>query len=365
MGNKYSKLLFDASYLPDWISQWCELNLDNNFSVVSKETNQRISYIITNKNDEIKIDFIKANGGAFTIFPNVGKNQETSKLIAEDIYCRVSSNLTKSPFANGFSMKMAYEDFSILIDLLNEYDNISLESFSKQDISGKPMYELYRFKSTLNDQVVIKYYTNTNRIQIQGKPLYLFNEIISLICQSEENANSVVDAHIELCNLDVNRDELNEELLEILGSEVYNFMTFAHRALFNDSVVLSKIKINGLDDYSYIIQQALRSYEGFTLKMMKEKGCVLPPRKQIGEFFTRQSVNNPFHMKRKYGISLDSSEISLFESMYNFYNSKRHPYMHSSADDSTTSIVGTYDNALEKLEEIIQNMRTCYSKYAN
>lgn len=363
MANKYSKLLFDASYLFDWINQWCELNLEDSFSITHRETDQRISYIITNDKEEIKIDFIKANGGALTIYPNVGKNQEISNLIAEDVYSRVTSNLTKSPFANGFSMKMAYDDFNILIELLRDYDNVSLETYSKQDIPGRPIYELYRFKSTLNDLVVIKYYNNTKRIQIQGKPLYLFNEILSLICQSEENANSVVDAHIEICNLSVDRDELNEELLGILGSEVYNFMTVSHRALLNDSIVLSKIRIDGLDDYSYIIQQALRAYEGFTLKMIKGKGCALPPRKQIGEFFTRQSVNDSFVMKQKYIMSLTASEITLFESMYSFFNSKRHPYMHSSDSDLTTTVIGTYDNALEKLEEIIQNMKVSYSKY--
>jgi len=249
------------------------------------------------------------------------------------------------------------------VNLLKEYDDISLENYSKQVEPGKPQYELYRFKSDLNDTVVVKYFNNTKRVQIQGKPLYLFNEITSLICQSEENAGSVVDAHIELCNLKVERSELNDELMDILGADVYNFMTITHRAMLNTSIVLSKVKIEGLDDYSYIFQQALRTYEGFMRKMMSAKGCILPAKKQIGEFFTRPNSNVDFTMKPIYTSALNVNLISVFENMYNFYHSKRHPYMHSSDSDATTSIEGTYGKALEKLEEIIHNMKVSYSNY--
>lgn len=363
MAGKYSKLLFDSSKIPEWINIWCEHNLEGNFNIECTDSKQRIAYVINNAGKEIKIDFIKANGGALTIFPGVGKNQDISELIAEDIFGRISSDIDKSLYANGFSMKMSEEDFHILIDLLGEYDDITNESHSIQSEPGKPKYELYRFKSALNDAVVIKYYNNTNRIQIQGKPLYLFNEITSLICEDEHNAESVVDAHIELCNLNVSRSELDEELCAILGEDAYNYMTISHRAMLNSSIVLSKVRINGLDDYSYIIQQALRTYEGFTLKMMDEKGCVLPPRKQIGEFFTRATAEDSFTMKTKYTDTLDKKYIDIFEKMYNFYHDKRHPHMHSSAFDATTTLVGSYDVALEKLNEIIHDIKVSYSHF--
>lgn len=363
MANKYSKLIFDSSKINGWITQWCELNLSGEFSVNFKDTAQRISYIISNNKEEIKIDFIKANGGALTIYPSVGKHIEISERIAEYIYQRISSELTKSPFSNGYTIKMPYEDFIILIDLLNEYENVYLENYSEQKESGKPQYKLYRFKSSLNDTVVIKYYNNTERLQLQGKPLYLFNEITSLICQSDKNVGSVVDAHIELCHLHVSQSELNDELIGILGTDIYNFMTITHRAMLNTSIILSKVKIDGLDDYSYIFQQALRTYEGFTLKMMSNKGCMLPARKQIGEFFTRTNCSINFTMKSIYAKNLDANLVDVFENMYNFYYSNRHPYMHASNNDATTSIVGTYENALEKLEEIIHNMKINYSNY--
>lgn len=363
MAGKYSKLLFDSSKISEWINIWCEHNLEGYFNIECTDSKQRIAYVIKNAGKEIRIDFIKANGGALTISPNVGKNQDVSELIAEYIFSRISSYIAKSPYANGFSMKMSEEDFRILIDFLSEYENITNESHFIQDEPGKPKYELYRFKSDLNDSVVVKYFNNTNRIQIQGKPLYLFNEITSLLCKAEHNAESVVDAHIELCNLNVSRSELDEELRAILGEDAYNYMTISHRAMLDSSIVLSKVRINGLDDYSYIIQQALRTYEGFILKMMDEKGCVLPPRKQIGEFFTRPTAVDSFTMKTKYSESLDKKYVDIFEKMYNFYHSKRHPHMHSSAFDATTTLVSSYDDALEKLNEIIRDIKVSYSNF--
>lgn len=362
-GNKYSKLLIDQSKIYSWITTWCEENLEGTFEIQYNDTTQRISYSIVNVDTIIKIDFIKAKGGALTIYPNVGKNTNISEMIAEYVYKRVTSNMGNVPFANGFSIKMDYESFNILIELLKEYDNISVDNYSKSNDEGKAAYELYKLKSTLGDTVVIKYYFNTKRVQVQGKPLYLFNEITSLICESGNSADDVVDAHIELCHLKVTRNELNNELLDLLGTDLYDFMTVTHRAMLNTSIVLSKIKVDGLDDYSYIIQQALRSYEGLTLKMMSNKGCILPKRKQIGEFFIRQNVNDDFKMKNIYCSGLNVVDKDLFEKMYNFFSSKRHPYMHSTDSDSTTTIIGTYEGAIERLEEIITNMKMCYSSY--
>lgn len=166
MAGKYSKLLIDSSKIPEWINIWCEKNLKGDFNIECIDKKERIAYIINNDGKEIKIDFIKANGGALTIFPKVGKNQDISKLIAEDIFGRVNSDIDKSPYANGFSIKMPEEDFRVLIDLLGKYDNITNENYSIQDEVEKPKYEMYKFKSDLNDTVVIKYYNNTNRIQI-------------------------------------------------------------------------------------------------------------------------------------------------------------------------------------------------------
>ena len=70
-------------------------------------------------------------------------------------------------------------------------------------------------------------------------------------------------------------------------------------------------------------------------------------------------------MKKKYADTLDEKYIGIFEKMYNFYHSKRHPYMHSSAYDTTTTLVSSYDDALEKLNEIIHNISINYSDFIN
>ena len=362
-GNKYSKLSFDKSKIPSLINNWCEMNLDGDFEVNEKDSAQRISYSITNNSMEIKIDFIKAAGGALTIFPAVGKHQDISQLIAEDIYDHISPTLTKSPYANGFSIKMDYDDFNILVQLLEQYDNIHIVNTSFCNEPGKAHYELYKFKSDLLDSVTLKYFTGTNRLQLQGKPLYLFNEIVSIIGENEENAGALVDAHIEMCKVEVTPDELNDELESILGIDLYNYLTVSQKAFINSSIVLSKINISGLEDYSYVTSQALKAYEGFVKKVMASEGLVLTGKQQLGEFFMMNTSGVDYSMKNRYTSGLDVKKIDIFEQMYNYYNKNRHPYMHGSDSDSTVTVIGDFEKAIEILDDLIRTMKMQYSVY--
>ena len=340
--------------------------MDGKFEVFEKDTPQRISYFITTNKEEIKIDFIKATGGALTIFPGVGKRQDLSVLIAEDIYQHISPELNKSPFANGFSVKMDYDDFKILVDLLNQYDNIHLENTSVCREPNVANYELYKFKSDLLDSVTLKYYTGTNRLQIQGKPLYLFNEIVSIIGADEKNAGAVVDAHIEMCKISVTKDELDDELSSVLGIDLFNFLTISQKAFINSSFVLSKIKIVGLEDYSYILQQALKGYEGFIKKLLADNGIELTQKEQLGKLFRSKSQSKvDYSMKGEYTTNLDRKKIDIFEKMYNYYNKNRHPYMHAGDIDAKTAVVGNYDKAVDLLNDLIITMKTQYSVYCS
>ena len=364
--NKYSKLLLDKTKIPSTINNWCELNLEGDFCISQTNNKQQDLYSINNAGKEIKIAFFNAAGGAVTIYPNVGNNQEQSAMIADYIYENLASDLSKSPFANGFSIKMPKEDFETLLDFLNEYDDIDCINHSKTDTPGQAKYELYKYKSTQGDTVVLKYYSNTKRLQMQGKPLYLFNEVISLIGLDENKADAVVDAHIEMCKLSITKEELSDELTAILGTELYSFLTRTQRAFLNSSIVLSKVRIENLEDYSYMIIPALKAYEGFLLKLMEQDGIVLPPNKNmVGEFFCRPNKNVDFTLKSIYNVSLNQKKVDIFGKMYNYYFRNRHPYMHCTDDDVTTVVVGSFDKAMSILGGIINAFKSYYSEYTS
>lgn len=296
MANKFSKLHIDKNRIQEWIQLWCEANLEGESTINFSESGERIQYTICNKNDTIKIDFIKCTGGLLTISPKVGKNIPISTQIAESIYERVKDVMKESPFANGFSILLSKDDFDTVIELVKEMQNVTEKNFSQQLEEGKAAYYLYQFQSEFKDCVTVKYYLNTNRMQVQGKPLFLFNEIVSLVSENGAKLNDVVDAHLKYCSVDIPKNDIYEEMKNIFGDDLFDFLSTTQKAIFSTAFILSKIEIN-MADYSGIIQQALRGYEGFAKKVFTNKKLICDGNKQLGMFFSRRNETSPFIMR--------------------------------------------------------------------
>lgn len=361
MSSKYSKLSIDRTKIPNWLQMWCEQNLKGKFNITCKDIKARIQYSIDNEGNVIKIDFIKNKDGLFTICPNVGSNVSISTQIAESIYSRVCNVLKDSPFANGFSIILQEDDFNTVIDLISAINGVKCLGSSEQMEEGHAKYKLFRYSGEAGDTVTLKYYPNTSRMQLQGKPLYLFNEIVAMVSENGAKQDDVVDAHLKYCNVGMSKEEVFEELENILGNGLYMFLGVSHRVILSTSLILSKVD-GYLGDYSIIIQPANRAYEGFMKKIYAQKGLMCEGEHQLGMFFDWPDAVSPV-MKPKYSSNLDSNIEKGFTSMFKFYSMYRHPYMHANAYDITTTIIEKREVADEKLKEIIDSMKTWYEWY--
>ena len=361
MSNKYSKLQIDKNKLPEWINIWCEANIDSNFQISKKETNNRIQFTISSDNQEIKIDFQKCNGNLLTICPNVGKNIAISGQIAEDIYQRVASPLNQSPFAHGFSIKVSEDDFQAIIQIIKEMDHVKLIGASEQNAAGKAQYKLYRFSGPSNDSIVIKYYPNTSRMQMQGKPLFLFNEVVALVSENGVPKEDIVDAHLRYCNIELKSNDIFEELASIVGRDLYDFLSTSQKAILSTSLIFDKIDVE-MPDYSIVIQPANRAYEGFVKKIYAQKGLSCDGDQQLGKFYRWIDPITPV-MKTEYSQLLDATTVNGFTSMFKFYTQSWHPFMHASAYDYNTAIISDRSIAEEKLNSILLSMKTWFEWY--
>ncbi len=364
---KYQYLMLDIKLVEEKMEQWCEKNIDDKTKIDKNENDNQILYTIIGGGKEVKIILYKARGGAFTISPNTGKEKEISTRLA-DYIVESCSPATQSPYAHGFSIKIQYEDYKALLDILKNFVDIRIENSSIYNEPGKAQYEQHRLCSDKKDSVVLKYYINTGTLQVQGKPRYLFHTIIALLTECEKSAEAVVDAHIELCQLDINKEEIEEELLDILDNRIYDYLTFSHRALLKTSFVLCKMRVNGLDDYSYVLMEALRAYEGFFEKMMIEAGISFDyinsngeqKRRMVGHFYEKSINNVDYVMKNRYTSGLSSIQIDTFEKMYNYYNRNRNPYMHATESDVTTTLIPTFEAARDRLNDLVLHMKTMF-----
>lgn len=359
MANKYSRLLIDSRKISDWILFWCEENLSDPFTIDCNEISTRFQYSIVSGNNTIKIDFIKCKGGLLTIAPNVGSHTDISTQIADSIYDRVKYAITDSPFANGFSVLLGEDDFSTIIELLCGDENITLDNYSEQLNPGQAQYKLYRFTGAAGDSVTVKYYLSTKRMQLQGKPLSLFTEIVAMVSECVTTVNDVVDAHLRYCSLNIPRDDIYEEMKNSLGSEIFSFLSTTQKSLLATTFILDKIELD-MPDYSGLITPALRAFEGYTKKLFAQQGLQCDGDKQLGEFFERSSKTEPFCMKNSYSSKLDADIERKLTAMYDFYYRNRHPYAHASAYDFTTTIISDRKAADEIFQEIIQKMKSCF-----
>ncbi len=364
MANKYSKLCIDKEKITGWIKLWCESELDGTVNIECTENVSRIQYTIHNQGNIIKIDFIKCSGGLLTIAPNVGKNIDISIRIADNIYERVKNVINNSPFSNGFSIIIDRSDYEIVIELIKGISGVTQVNYSEQLEVGKALYHLYQFRGQAGDLVTIKYFLNTKRMQLQGRPLFLFNEVVSMVSENGASLDEVVDAQIRFCNINISNDAIYEEMEHVLGSDLYSFLSNSQKAIFSTAFILSKIEID-MPDYSGIIQQALRAYEGFVKKMYAAKGIECEGDTQLGSLFTRPDKQSKFIMKPEYSCKIDEKTEKDFTSMYVYYYNKRHPYSHATARDFDTRIISRRNIADEIFNEIISSMKTWFNAMVN
>lgn len=363
MANKYSRLNIDKTKITDWIKLWCEEHLEGNSEISVEDNSDRIKYIIKNDTNNIKIDFQKCNGGLLTICPKVGNNIPISTEIADSIYNRVCNVLKDSPFANGFSVILRESDFNVVVELVSGMEGISLINSSEQLESGKAKYKLFRFSGAAGDSVTIKYYPNTSRMQMQGKPLFLFNEIVAMVSENGAEQDEVVDAHLKYCNVDMKKEDIYEELESILGTELYNFLSRSQKVILSTAFILSKVD-GYLGDFSILVQPANRAFEGFVKKIYAQEGLECDGEQQLGKFFDWPDHISPV-MKTEFSDLLDENIVKGFTSMFKFYSLYRHPYMHSSAYDYSTPIIEDRKLADEKLNEVVASMKSWYEWYKN
>lgn len=353
--NKFSKLQINTDKMTNWISLWCENNLNGSFTISSNEDAFRIRYTITNNGKTILLDLIKASEGLHTIHYKIGTQQHLSEQLAQDIYKRVHDVMSASPFSKGFSVKISDEDSQLLIDSLKAEEEISLESFDEVTTPGVPNYRMYKFKGIKGDKAVIKYYPNTSRLQIQGKPLDVFNTAVGLISELNNDKDELVDAHIKYCDLHITKEEIYEELSAVLGVRLYSFLPLSHRAMISTAFNLCKVEFES-DDYSYLLTNVCRTYEGYLKKVFAQKNLICEGEKQLGMFFEWETPSNP-KMKLEYSVRLDEETEKMFTSMYKAYSLYRHPYMHASGYDVSTVIISDRDKAIDKFNEMIESLK--------
>lgn len=354
--NPFSKLMLNIEKMQELIELWCESNFGEKVTVTRDDIPKRVRFYVEKR---AQLDFIECSEGRYTIYYNIGPDPSVSQKIAEYLLSQIANPLKDSPYANGFSIIIPEKEFEAVIGLLNS-DGNSIENFSEVDEPKKPKYKLYRIKGVRGDYVTLKYFGNTERLQIQGKPLYLFQDILLLVADFIKDKDSLVDNHLEMCNLSIKKEDVYEEMKSVLGEDLFNFFPLTHRAILASSFIQFKVVVD-LPDYSCLVFPAYRAYEGFLRKVFTKNGLDCMGKDiNIGEFFFVKNENH-IVMQQNYSASLTEEVSSILRSLYAYYYKNRHAYGHASGNDQDTQIISKRDVAYDKFTEVINYIKKGYT----
>lgn len=354
--NKYSKLMFDISKVHEWIEIWCESNVDGNFRIIKEKKNGRISYTIKAEK-EFMIDFLECSGGAYTIQYKVGKNHDISETLAESIYTRINAVGNNIGASNNFSLKIEKATYDSLIELLVSSDECSETAHESRPELG---YELHKLKGRLGDSVTTKFFYRNQRIQIQGKPLYLFQLIQSFLLEDEAVAEAVVEEQIRYYNIDENIDEIKDEMKQYFGESLYEFFTKSQQMILHSFFVMEKVEIE-LPEFSIITNPVFHVLDGFILKLLVNGG-VIHGKELVGQYFSfdgRKYVLRPDICR----IIKNENNIKIIEYLYDLYAKYRNPYSHTSECDFTTQVIETREKADEIAREVLNALKTSHANW--
>ncbi|MEN3776547.1 type II toxin-antitoxin system RnlA family toxin [Priestia megaterium] len=212
-----------------------------------------------------------------------------------------------------------HEDFEGVMELLCESE--FYKSHTKQN---NTVFEQYKFHGFYNEPLVIHYYLTKKKILIQGRPLLLFTEAMSLIA--------------ELIELDEIPHFFNENYeITILKSDVEqqfdHYFPYSHdkhpaklKKVLHQAVY--NLQIQGdMFVYSFLVFPALKALEGHLKYTLYSHSITLE--EDRFKMFKHDKFRQRYYLRPHYHANVgDPAKIAYFEKAYNFYNRHRHSLFH-------------------------------------
>lgn len=355
MAKKKSKNIFkglniDRKFLLGYIEEFCKNQFTKYaFSELVPINNIQYRCKIIGDNKEVLIDFYFNTNGTTTIQPKVGKNTDLSIKLATEILKRLDYKDSDN-FAYSVTPLEQYES-DMLIEYLHSLNGV--DCIYKSEIK-KNNSTIFQFKSSSGDKITITYYAN-RRLLVQGKPLYLYQEVTCFLSQYFP-FSEMIKKQSEYFSVPIEPEEINEELKFRLPT-VYSLLDEQLKSILSVSLTLRKIDLE-LKDYSSFVFPALRALEGYIKILFQQKGIIINNR----EGFDMMKYNG-----RKFEISDEASTIigcqktcKAIKECYNYYHKHRHSLFHAETITSSTRIIETKEEADTLINDILFLMESSY-----
>lgn len=326
---------------------------EGNASPLAKKGNAYES-ILKEKDGEPEglIHFFYNNDGTTSINDEVGKNQALSKRVAAYIKDNATIDERKN-FALSFK-NIEHGNVELLLEYLRES---AAASITTEDVV-KPKHILYRVQGPSGDSLVFKHYEN-GTLQIQGKPLRLYQETISFLSEWLP-LDDVIKSQSAVYNIDIKPDQVRYELQALLPTS-HLFLGETLIKILSSAISLRKIHIN-LDDYSAFVFPALRGLEGYIKKLFANKGMLIG-REGFADFFTMNSTRSRYliidEVRRQISCPKTCEAI---QNAYSIFSTNRHVLFHTDATVDASRIITKRQEADDLITTILGVIEETYSR---
>lgn len=290
-------------------------------------------------------------------------NISFEKIVAHsgDKYNEKADRLAKSALKEGnniakgeFWVKIEgikLQDFDIILDIIKKEEKIDVKS--EEQAYGK----IYRINGEDKQKVVIKHFSEKEKLFIQGKPEKLFTKILTYITEVVDT-EQIPKIFNEYCKLDVKKDNLDNMFINYIPNSIDKLPDKVKKVLYQS---VYNLNIFGeMPDYTFLVFPALRGLEG-VLKCILSKHNI--PYQSSFDMF-EQKNNRTYKLYSAYERNLGSpAKIKAMNKLYNHFYNNRHSLFHWNdpcdiIDD--TRIITTTDSAHKLIKDTLQYIDEYY-----
>ncbi|CEQ21549.1 Uncharacterised protein [[Clostridium] sordellii] len=270
--------------------------------------------------------------------------KELAKFIKEK--CQFKDNCSNKWFVANDIEK---EDFDAIVEILEESEFYD-KTIKKSEIKDGWIFQC---RSKYNEKLTINYYYS-KKVVIQGRPLFLFNEAITMISELIDPAE-IPKAFNDCYEINIDKDDVITQY-EIKMPNSYDKHSLKLKKVLLQAVYNTNIKGN-MFEYSCLPFPALRALEGH-LKYIYIANSVIIGKNPIGSIFYKN--NSRFYMKEEYSSQIRTTEeLNYIENAYNYYHSQRHTLFHwgdveCAYDIDETRVIENYGQAINLINDILK-----------
>lgn len=313
-------------------------------SLIGNENKKRCKCYINSL--ECEIDFFLKKDGTINAMPVGTKNLNECNLLIDYI---ISKGLDADVKTNQFTFKLNEESLNILLNTVNyQYSNL---------IRIEKNNECYRFIGYNGDWINLTYYPTKNRAMIQGKALYTYSIVISIIVDFDEiSVDDIISINNSFANMNTPFDAIRTEMKQKLVNS-YDYLDLALLKSISGSISMLK-STSPCEDYTGYVAGMFKGLEGYLKKILDKKYNFKFSKDAKFSMF-HKDLNNQSDVDKNTNIPVDA-KIEL-NKLYSIYKNKRNILLHTTIDPSQTKIIETLQEAKDLADEILNAIENSYN----